>query len=82
MLLVASFVMWTLTNIGMMFDNHPMGWISEIARIFMCLVVFRQTLNKLWLNFLVPTPVATIFYWTSLALSVIGLITHLKFKAI
>ena len=68
-LLVALFLMWTLTNLGMIFDGSSSAWVSEIFRNLLYLVFFGRFLAKAWLQFMIPSSVVLPTYGLSLAVS-------------
>ena len=64
-LLMTSFVTWTLTSLGLIFDNSPSAWTSEIVRIGVFSLIFHQPMVQLWRNVMVPYKLVVVFYGIS-----------------
>ena len=72
LLLLIGFIIWTLTSIGLIFDNSSSAWASEFVRLALFTLAFNQPLLKFWNALMVPSSLVTAFYGISLLLASIG----------
>ena len=72
LLLLIGFIIWTLTSIGLIFDNSSSAWASEFVRLALFTVAFNQPLLNFWNALMVPSSIVTAFYGISLLLASLG----------
>lgn len=64
---VTAFVFWTLTDIGLIFDQCRSAWLSEAARCALFLAVYNGV--GAFTGFNVPANVVNVTYGLSLAMA-------------
>lgn len=70
-LAISAFLFWTLTSIGMLFDNSSWAWPNEFIRsgVFLFLYVKMGT----WNEFKIPYPILVAAFSTSLIISLVSM---------
>ena len=74
-LAICGFLFWTLTSLGMLFDNSSFAWPNEFIRasVFLYLYVKLGT----WNEFKIPYPILVGTFSVSLMIATISMIARL-----
>merc|ERR1711990_277175 len=74
-LAICAFLFWTLTSIGMLFDNSPYAWLNEFIRsaVFLILYVKFGT----WNEFKIPYPILVATFSVSMIIATISMTARL-----
>lgn len=77
-LAICAFLFWTLTAIGMLFDNSPYAWVNEFLRSTVFLVSYAKF--GTWNEFKIPSPILTTAFSVSLIISIVTMSAQLMVK--
>ena len=70
-LAISFFLFWTLTSIGMLFDNSPYAWVNEFLRAIVFLTMYVKF--GAWDQFKIPSPILTTTFTVSLIISLVAM---------
>lgn len=74
-LAACAFLFWTLTSIGMLFDNSGYAWPNEFIRSSAFLILYVKL--GTWNEFQVPYPILVATFTTSLIISTVSIVARL-----
>ena len=77
-LAISAFLFWTLTAIGMLFDNSPYAWVNEFLRSIVFMVSYAKF--GTWNEFKIPSPILTTAFSVSLIISIVTMSAQLMVK--
>ena len=73
----SGFLFWTLTVIGMLFDNSSLAWTIELLRSVVFLTVYY--IKGPWIDFKIPSAILTATFSVSIIISLVAIsVTHRK----
>jgi len=74
-LAICAFLFWTLTSIGMLFDNSPYAWPNEFIRSAVFLVLYVKF--GTWNEFKIPYPILVATFSVSIIIATISMTARL-----
>ena len=72
---IGLYLIWSLSSLGLLFDNSIWGWINELLRSIVCLLVYHTFGG--WKGFIVPAILINVLYGVSVAISTISIVAYL-----
>ena len=72
---IGLYLIWSLSSLGLLFDNSIWGWINELLRSIVCLLVYHTFGG--WKGFIVPAILINVLYGVSVAISIISVVAYL-----
>ena len=73
---VSAFLFWTLTSIGMLFDNSSYAWPNELLRSTVFLLMYVKF--GAWNEFKIPSPILTATFSISLIIALISISARVR----
>ena len=72
---IGLYLIWSISSLGLLFDNSIYGWVNELLRSIVCLVVYHTFGG--WKGFVVPALLINVIYGVSLAISTLSITAYL-----
>ena len=72
---IGLYLIWSISSLGLLFDNSIYGWINEFLRSVVCLVVYHTFGG--WKGFIVPSILINVVFGVSLAISTLSMTAYL-----
>ena len=73
---IGLYLIWSISSLGLLFDNSIYGWINELLRSVACLVVYHTFGG--WKGFIVPKVLINVLYGVSVTISSLCIATYLR----
>ena len=77
---IGLYLIWSLSSLGLLFDNSIWGWINELLRSMVCLLVYHTFGG--WKGFIVPAILINVLYGVSVAISIVAYLILINNKEI
>ena len=72
---IGLYLIWSLSSLGLLFDNSIWGWSNELLRSIVCLIVYHTFGG--WKGFIVPAILINVLYGASVAISTLSIGAYL-----
>ena len=72
---IGLYLIWSLSSLGLLFDNSIYGWINELLRSIVCLGVYHNFGS--WKGFVVPEVLINVLYGVSMIISLLSIAAYL-----
>ena len=72
---IGIYLIWSLSSLGLLFDNSIYGWINELLRSMVCLGVYHKFGG--WKGFVVPAVLINVLYGVSMIISLLSIAAYL-----
>ena len=72
---IGLYLIWSISSLGLLFDNSIYGWVNELLRSIVCLVVYHTFGG--WKGFVIPALLINVIYGVSLAISTLSITAYL-----
>ena len=72
---IGLYLIWSISSLGLLFDNSIYGWINEFLRSVVCLVVYHTFGG--WKGFIVPAVLINVLFGVSMAISTLSITAYL-----
>ena len=73
---IGIYLIWSISSLGLLFDNSIYGWINELLRSIVCLGVYHTFGG--WKGFVVPAVLINVLYGVSMTISVLAIAAYLR----
>jgi alkylglycerol monooxygenase len=73
---IGLYLIWSISSLGLLFDNSIYGWINELLRSVVCLVVYHTFGG--WKGFIVPRVLINVLYGVSVTISSLCIVAYLR----
>lgn len=72
---IGVYLVWSLSSLGLLFDNSIWGWVNELLRSIVCLSVYHTFGG--WKGFIVPAVLINVLYGVSVTISALSIGVYL-----
>ena len=72
---IGVYLVWSLSSLGLLFDNSIWGWVNELLRSIVCLSVYHTFGG--WKGFIVPGVLINVLYGVSVTISALSIGVYL-----
>ena len=72
---IGIYLIWSLSSLGLLFDNSVYGWVNELLRSMVCLGVYHKFGG--WRGFIVPAVLINVLYGVSMIISLLSIAAYL-----
>ena len=73
---IGIYLIWSISSLGLLFDNSIYGWINELLRSIVCLGVYHTFGG--WKGFVVPAVLINVLYGVSVTISILAIAAYLR----
>ena len=72
---IGIYLIWSISSLGLLFDNSIYGWINELLRSIVCLGVYHKFGG--WKGFVVPAVLINVLFGVSMIISLLSISAYL-----
>ena len=74
---IGFYLVWSLSSLGLLFDNSIWGWVNELLRSIVCLSTYHTFGG--WKGFIVPSFLINVLYGVSVTISALSIVVYLLY---